>query len=55
MVPLGNDAGRWVGPTHFSDGIWIGVELDTPDGRNDGEVQGTRYFNCTPGHGVFVR
>ncbi|CBN76903.1 similar to dynactin [Ectocarpus siliculosus] len=46
---------RWVGPTHFSAGVWVGVELDTCDGRNDGEVQGTRYFTCSAGHGVFVR
>ncbi|CAM9917171.1 unnamed protein product, partial [Ectocarpus sp. 12 AP-2014] len=45
----------WVGPTHFSAGVWVGVELDTCDGRNDGEVQGTRYFTCSAGHGVFVR
>lgn len=49
------DAKRWVGPTHFSPGVWVGVELDTRDGRNDGEVQGSRYFTCAAGHGVFVR
>ncbi|CAN0209568.1 unnamed protein product, partial [Hapterophycus canaliculatus] len=46
---------RWIGPTHFSQGVWIGVELDSCDGRNDGEVQGSRYFSCASGHGVFVR
>ncbi|TRZ00442.1 hypothetical protein DNTS_020947, partial [Danionella cerebrum] len=23
---------RFIGPTHFSEGIWVGVELDTPSG-----------------------
>ena len=46
---------RYMGQAHFADGVWIGVELDTADGRNDGEVQGHRYFACTSGHGVFVR
>ncbi|CAM9977481.1 unnamed protein product [Pylaiella littoralis] len=46
---------RFVGMTRFSQGLWVGVELDACDGRNDGEVQGTRYFACAPGHGVFVR
>ena len=33
---------------------WIGIELDTPDGRNDGSVHGKRFFTCKPLHGVFV-
>lgn len=57
-MPCSNDilcVHRWLGPTHFSVGVWVGVELDSCEGRNDGEVQGSRYFTCTPGHGVFVR
>lgn len=23
---------RYIGPTHFSEGVWVGVELDTPSG-----------------------
>ncbi len=26
---------RYIGPTHFSEGIWVGVELDTPSGELD--------------------
>lgn len=45
----------FIGGTHFQGGTWIGVELDTPTGKNDGTVQGIQYFNCKQKHGIFVR
>ncbi|XP_065165638.1 kinesin-like protein KIF13A isoform X3 [Atheta coriaria] len=45
----------FIGPTEFSSGTWIGVELDAPKGKNDGTVQGVRYFTCRPKHGLFTR
>ncbi|KAG8178989.1 hypothetical protein JTE90_012501 [Oedothorax gibbosus] len=45
----------YLGPTHFAAGPWAGVELDTPTGKNDGTVNGTRYFDCKPRFGIFVR
>uniref|UniRef100_A0AAG5DCD4 Kinesin motor domain-containing protein n=1 Tax=Anopheles atroparvus TaxID=41427 RepID=A0AAG5DCD4_ANOAO len=45
----------FIGATHFQGGTWIGVELDTPTGKNDGTVQGMQYFDCRPKHGIFVR
>lgn len=45
----------YVGNTHFQAGTWIGVELDTPTGKNDGSVQGIQYFQCKAKHGIFVR
>ena len=29
--------------------------LDVPSGKNDGRVQGVKYFECKPKHGLFVR
>ncbi|KAI0845781.1 dynein associated protein-domain-containing protein [Daldinia vernicosa] len=46
---------RYVGQTHFAVGDWIGIELEDDGGKNDGSVQGERYFDCSPGRGMFVR
>lgn len=46
---------QFVGDTHFAPGDWIGVVFDDAVGKNDGSVQGTRYFECVAGHGMFVR
>jgi hypothetical protein len=46
---------RFVGQTLFAGGEWIGLELDTAAGKNDGSVQGERYFSCRPAYGMFVR
>lgn len=39
----------------FAEGVWLGVELRTPKGKNDGSVEGKRYFTCRPSHGLIVR
>ncbi|KAK4049711.1 hypothetical protein OIV83_003986 [Microbotryomycetes sp. JL201] len=46
---------RFVGQTSFAAGKWVGVELDAAGGKNDGSVNGTRYFDTQALHGVFVR
>ena len=46
---------RFIGETAFSSGAWVGVELDAPDGKHDGVVDGKRYFTCSANRGVFVR
>ncbi|KAK7099935.1 CAP-Gly domain-containing linker protein 3-like isoform X2 [Littorina saxatilis] len=46
---------RYIGTTDFGEGTWLGVELRTPKGKNDGSVQGRRYFTSKPDHGLLVR
>ncbi|XP_072313694.1 CAP-Gly domain-containing linker protein 4 isoform X2 [Eucyclogobius newberryi] len=46
---------RYLGSAHFASGLWLGLELRSPKGKNDGSVGGRRYFSCRPGYGVLVR
>lgn len=46
---------RFVGTTEFGKGIWVGLELPTPSGKNSGSVKGKKYFPCQAQHGIFVR
>lgn len=45
---------RFLGETNFATGDWAGIELDYPDGKNDGSVLGHRYFHCPKHYGLFV-
>ncbi|XP_026194838.1 dynactin subunit 1 isoform X3 [Anabas testudineus] len=45
----------YIGTTLFASGKWVGVILDEAKGKNDGTVQGKRYFTCEENRGIFVR
>ncbi|KAJ3232116.1 hypothetical protein HDU78_007317 [Chytriomyces hyalinus] len=46
----------YVGETEFAAGVWVGIVLHAGvGGKNDGSVQGVRYFECEQGAGVFMR
>lgn len=46
---------KFIGSTEFAPGEWIGVELDLAEGRNNGIVNGVKYFDGREGHGLFVK
>ncbi|QRW00779.1 Dynein associated protein [Ceratobasidium sp. AG-Ba] len=54
-VAAGRGVVRFVGTTSFAPGKWVGIELNAPNGKNDGSVKDVAYFSCAPNHGVFVR
>jgi len=45
---------KFLGGVEFSPGVWVGVELEKPRGRNDGSVDGVEYFSTKPNYGVFI-
>jgi len=46
---------RYLGKLAGQEGTWVGVELDSRVGKNDGSVGGQRYFQTDPQRGIFVR
>lgn len=47
---------RFIGPTEFAPGTWVGIELFEPTGKNNGTIDNVQYFTCSkPGlYGIFV-
>ncbi|XP_072545218.1 CAP-Gly domain-containing linker protein 4 isoform X2 [Salminus brasiliensis] len=57
LLSSANEMGtiRYLGTADFAPGLWLGLELRSAKGKNDGSVGCRRYFSCRPGHGVLVR
>ena len=45
---------RYVGEYHVKPGTWVGIELETPRGKNNGTIAGKQYFECEDKHGLFL-
>ncbi|XP_013909810.1 PREDICTED: centrosome-associated protein 350-like [Thamnophis sirtalis] len=45
---------KFKGRTNFDTGFWAGVELDKPDGYNNGSFNDIQYFDCKEKHGIFA-
>lgn len=45
---------RFCGTTEFASGQWAGIELDEPEGKNNGSVGKVQYFKCAPKYGIFA-
>ncbi|XP_071950599.1 uncharacterized protein [Antedon mediterranea] len=45
---------KYKGTTHFAAGTWVGIHLQEPIGKHDGNVDGVQYFECEENHGVFI-
>lgn len=46
---------QFKGAVRRKPGLWIGIALDLPQGKNDGSAGNVRYFSCAPKHGIFAR
>lgn len=44
---------KYLGKIHVAEGVWCGIQLDEPQGKNDGSVSGKRYFSCQQRYGLF--
>jgi len=46
---------KFLGALEGKEGVWVGVELDDPLGKNDGSAGDQRCFTCPQNHGTFAR
>jgi len=53
--PIRRGEVMYVGKVHFKEGVWVGIKLDEPCGKNNGSVEGKAYFKCANKYGSFVK
>uniref|UniRef100_A0A7E4W2Q7 Dynactin subunit 1 n=1 Tax=Panagrellus redivivus TaxID=6233 RepID=A0A7E4W2Q7_PANRE len=45
----------FVGEPDFAEGVYVGVILQQPNGKNNGTVRERTYFECPENHGIFYK
>uniref|UniRef100_A0A0K0FDI5 Dynactin subunit 1 n=1 Tax=Strongyloides venezuelensis TaxID=75913 RepID=A0A0K0FDI5_STRVS len=43
------------GETQFAPGTWVGIILDVENGKNNGTIEGVKYFTCPDKYGIFMK
>lgn len=46
---------KFIGEIKDKEGIWVGLELNKPKGKNNGIINNIEYFRCENNFGVFFR
>lgn len=46
---------RYAGKVDGLNGYWVGIQYDEPLGKNNGSVNGQKYFECPQNYGSFVK
>eukprot|EP01083_Nonionella_stella_P225375 801312_1 len=46
---------KFVGEVQTKNGIFYGIELYSPNGKNNGTFNGQKYFECVEESGIFVK
>ena len=46
---------RFIGEIKNKNGIYYGIELDLNKGKNNGTLNGIKYFKCKSNYGLFVK